>query len=90
MKNNHEPKAMRFTDTLPTPGDETDFFKEWKNPSEVAQMFKVTIRTIYRWRRNKELPYAKMGGIYYFPILSINQLMTKRAQNSLRRAFENE
>jgi len=55
----------------------------WKNPSETAQLFRVSIRTIHRWRKHKLLPAAQLGGTYYFPIPVIEQMMRQRAKNSL-------
>lgn len=54
----------------------------WKNPSETARLFRVSIRTIYRWRRLNVLPSAQVGGTHYFPLPLIQKMMLQRAKNS--------
>lgn len=40
-------------------------FKGYYTVKEVANVLRVTVRTVYNWHRNEELIPVKIGGRYY-------------------------
>lgn len=54
----------------------------WMTSDEAQQFFKVSRSTLYRWCKTKQLPYAKQGGVLYYPKIFIEQLMKHKVQNN--------
>ncbi len=50
----------------------------WITSAYALQYFKVSRSTLYRWRKNKQVPYTKVGGVIYFPKIYIQQLMGQK------------
>lgn len=57
--------------------------KIWLNTAEMSQYFKVSERTINRWRQKQLLPAAKISGTLLFPLSFINHLLLQKAQQQL-------
>ncbi|MGE5943935.1 MAG: helix-turn-helix domain-containing protein [Flavobacteriales bacterium] len=53
------------------------------NFSHCATILQVSRSTLYRWRKTKQLPFTKLGGVIYFPKMYIQQLMGQRLENKL-------
>jgi predicted DNA-binding transcriptional regulator AlpA len=53
----------------------------WITSAYALQHFKVSRSTLYRWRKSKQLPFTKLGGVIYFPKTYIQQLMGHNLQN---------
>jgi len=56
--------------------------EQWMTSEEAQQFLKVSRTTLYRWCKNKQLPFTKLGGVLYFPKVFIEQLMERKLQNS--------
>ncbi|MCH4551415.1 MULTISPECIES: helix-turn-helix domain-containing protein [Aestuariibaculum] len=54
MKPEH-PKSSAFKD------------EHWMTADEVQRFFKISRSTLYRWCKQKQLPYTTMGGTRYYP-----------------------
>ncbi len=51
----------------------TEFSDNWLTTKEVAQVLKVTTRTIHNYQTRGEIPYSKKNGILRFRALDIQQ-----------------
>lgn len=51
---------------------------------EVAGIFGVTIKTIYRWSNQRRLPCVKMGRSLFFPKNLINKILFERGMKHYR------
>ena len=68
---------------MPNHLNPTTFKNEQWMTSDEAQLFlKVSRSTLYRWCKNKQLPYTKLGGVLYFPKIFIEQLMRTKLKNN--------
>jgi excisionase family DNA binding protein len=64
---------MQMTETLP----------EMLTPQEVADIFRVNLRTIYRKVKNNQIPYCKLGtGMIRFPKKEILDLINSQRNPS--------
>lgn len=48
--------------------------------ADMKQIFKISERTLCRWRKNGTVPYVKMGGKIYYPMQEIKNRMLIPAQ----------
>ena len=63
--------------------NQTTFKNElWMTSDETQLFFKVSRSTLYRWCKNKQVPYTKLGGVLYFPKTFIEELMVHKLQNN--------
>jgi len=52
----------KFMDALPPPVRE----EKWLRDSDIIEIFKVTGRTIYNWKKKGDLTVKYMGGTAYY------------------------
>lgn len=55
----------------------------WITSAHALELFKVSRSTLYRWRKTKQLPFTKLGGVIYFPKTYIQELMGHNLQNKV-------
>ena len=56
---------------------ETNPGKEWLRSPEVKRLLKISYGTLQNLRVNGTLPYKKIGGIIYYKMSDIDNLMNK-------------
>ena len=56
---------------------ETNPGKEWLRSPEVKKLLKISYGTLQNLRINGTLPYKKIGGIIYYKMTDINNLMNE-------------
>ena len=49
--------------------------RKYYDNSDMARLFKVTPRTLQRWRDNGIVPYKKLGGKIYYLAVKVDELM---------------
>lgn len=76
--------ALYTTHALPAhtstvlPNDEI-----WLSTAEIIHYFKVSERTVLRWRKNGILPSTKLGGTVLHPYHLVNKLLHHRIRQQL-------
>ena len=53
-------------------------FKRWMDSQDLMLEFHISKRTLQNWRRNKEVPYAKLGNKIYYDRTLIEQILQAR------------
>lgn len=46
---------------------ETFYEKDLLDNADLKQLFKVSDKTLYRWRKKEQLLYVKIGGKFFYP-----------------------
>lgn len=54
--------------------------EEWLNTAETMSYFRVSDRTLYRWRETQQIPSLKVGGTVLYPLNLLNQILRKKIQ----------
>ena len=57
--------------------DRTNPKKEWLRSSEVKKLLKISHGTLQNLRVNGTLPFRKIGGICYYKLTDINNLLNE-------------
>lgn len=53
-------------------------------PEECARALGVDERTLRRWQRDEELPFARVGGAVLFPVAELRAWLAKRVSAEQR------
>lgn len=52
--------------------------EKWLNTAETMNYFRVSDRTLLRWRNSQQIPCLKVGGTVLYPINLVNQLLLNK------------
>jgi len=58
--------------------------KRWLKSHEVRKMLKISPGTLQAFRDKGEIPYTKIGGVFYYDATVIDQILTKLQVRSNR------
>ncbi|SFW52722.1 DNA binding domain-containing protein, excisionase family [Sinomicrobium oceani] len=61
-----------------TIGESDPIFRKYMDTADVARAFKVSKRTVRRMRKNKEIPYVKLGKKYLYPRDLIEKMLREQ------------
>lgn len=83
-KNSH--KATANTPQYNSPGNITETFQApenetWLDSADIKIIFKISESTLYRMRKNKEIPFTKLQGKYLYPKTFFYSTLMSRMQN---------
>lgn len=56
--------------------------KKWMKSKEVRTLLGISSGTLQALRKNKTLPYAKIGGVIFYDVEEINKMIERRTQNT--------
>lgn len=72
--------AALYTAPYPQPSTHTVLppNETWLNTAETMRYFRVSERTLLRWRNTQQLPCLKVGGTILYPLQLANQLLLNR------------
>lgn len=55
--------------------------KKWLKSKEVRALLGISSGTLQTLRKNKTLPFTKIGGVMFYDAEDINRMIQKRKQN---------
>jgi hypothetical protein len=55
--------------------------KKYLDSADIKQLFKISDRTLYRWRQNETIPFTKMGGKLVYPKQAVLGILQSRLDN---------
>jgi hypothetical protein len=58
--------------------NELNLIEEWLDSADMKQQFHLSDSTLARLRKNKTIPFDKLGGRYIYPKRLINQIFLER------------
>ncbi|MGC1632637.1 MAG: helix-turn-helix domain-containing protein [Gelidibacter sp.] len=56
--------------------------EEWLNTAEIMSYFRVSERTLLRWRKTRQIPSSKVGGTVLYPLNLVNKLLINRIEHN--------
>lgn len=55
--------------------------EKWLNTAETMSYFRVSDRTLLRWRKIHQIPCLKVGGTILYPLNLVNQLLLNKIKH---------
>ena len=57
----------------------------WLDSAQVMRLLNISESTLYRLRKRGQIPYTRMGGLYYYPKHTLSEWITDDALNRFKR-----
>lgn len=66
----------------------TAYTNRWLTGADVKSILQISESTLGRRRKNREIPYTKIGKEYYYPSVFFDRILLQRVLSSFRELFE--
>ncbi len=68
-------------------GEDTAYTNRWLTGADVKSILQISESTLGRMRKNREIPYTKIGKEYYYPSVFFDRILLQRVVSSFRELF---
>lgn len=69
-------------------GEKTTYTNRWLTGADVKSILQISESTLGRRRKNRAIPYIKIGKEYYYPSVFFDRILLQHVVSSFRELFE--